>query len=287
MNRERLAVLLRRVGPREGKPFSVPAPSPQPRRKDYPTSALNLFTDRGSHEIGNGYTRQSYLDAFGVPAPDFDQSRPIQSWFDSTAKPNSTYVYNVLGRSHAGLAILEKRSMPGEHARTVNLAGTNAYPPYVIAPTSAYQDLGEWGHAPVNPVYLSTRDEAMLLMAEWGDLDLDCHDLEEQNYADFPIVYPADEERRIYYFTCDGAGDTGIIYVGVALADKNAEGVGHPGDWDLSQMASQGPMWEPEEDPEPEPIDPNNVIVMPLRDLKDNERLTAGTVVMVERTDLP
>jgi hypothetical protein len=288
MNRRlALVLLLRRSGPRDGKPFSIPAPSPQPHLKTYATSALNLFTDRGTPGIGWGYTRQSYFEAFGVYAPDFDSSRPVQSWFDSTAHPDQPYSYNVLGRSHAGLAILEKKTMPGAHARTVNLSGENDYPPYVIEDTNAYQDLGTWGHSPINPVYLSTEEEATALMEEWRtELDLECRDLKEQNDPKFPYVYPSEEKRRVWFFTCDGAGDTGIIYPGIALADKNAEGVGHPGEWDLSQMASQGPMWEPEPEGPSEPSDPNNVIVMPLRDLMDNERLTAGTVVMVERTDL-
>lgn len=285
MNHKRLRFLAARTG----KPLSVPSPLPQPRRRQYATSALNLFTGLGSPGLNGGYSRQSFLDAFGVDAPPFDPSRPTQSWFDSTAKPDGTYEYNVLGRNHLGLPTLEKKTMLGKDARVVNLTGGTEYPTYVVEPTNGYQDLGSWGHASINPVYLSTKEQAEELMKEWTDLGLNCHDLHEQNDPNFPYVWPDDEERRVWIFTCDGAGDTGWVYPGVALADKNAEGVGHPGEWDLSDMEAEGPKWLPDEDPPEQPADPNNVIVMPLRDLKDNERLilaSAGMTVMVERTYL-
>jgi hypothetical protein len=273
-------------------PWSVPAPIPQPNAPQYPVGVLNNFTELGSPGISesNGYTRDSYYAAYGTDAPPYDETRPIQTWFDSSANPNEQYEYNVLGKDRAGRPALEKKRMPGKDARSVNLYGSG-YPAYEIEPTDAYQVV-DGNKQPFNPIMLSTKEQANDLMAEWTALGLDCTDLIEAQNDQFPYVYPPDEDRRIWSFTCatssgELSAGLGIIYTGLEYNAKYQNGVGAPGHWDVSQVPTMGPQWIVEPIPPP-PSNPE-VIGMPLRDLYENEELilaSMGMTTMVKRTDV-
>jgi hypothetical protein len=77
-------------------------------------------------------TREEYLKSVGVPAPQFDPSRPVKSWFDpnAAASPRRTVVYdNALALASNGYPLSDEKGRPflepllmtREHAATVNI----------------------------------------------------------------------------------------------------------------------------------------------------------------------
>jgi hypothetical protein len=246
-------------------PVSAPVVPPQPNLPAYGFQELALF---------RSYTRESYRAAFGIEAPPWDPSRLKKTWFDSTADrsdPSNVSVYKFFGRDAAGNWAIRQLVVPAQEAATVNLPGTQVYPPYVVAPTQATR-----GGAPVNPIYLSLESEARALMAELGGQGL----IDEGNTSVFPIVYPAEEPRRAWNILFQGHAEN----AGALLFNRNAKGIGAPGHWDSS---SQTPVWMPAPAP-PSGLDDTRLPrEMPVRDLFANEKLQTGLMgVSVVRIDL-
>jgi hypothetical protein len=267
-------------------PISIPSPLPQPSTAQYAIQTLNNFTNAGCRAMNqNGaISRQSYIDAYGIAAPAYDDSRPVQTWFDSTADENRAYRYNVQGADSAGNPILVVKTMPGAHARTPNLPGSEEYPPYVIEDTDAYQATPD-GNLPINARYLCMEDDAKKIMETFGGHDL----LEYTPPSPFEITYPDNEPRRWWWFTLDGV-DPPVCYPALNIAEMYEFGVGAPGYWDLEPIKSgMEPVWISTYEPNDDPAPNAPVIAMPYRDLDRNEKLvyvSAGTAIMVERTDL-
>ena len=244
-------------------PTSQPVVPAQPDLECYGIQSLALFVS---------YTRQSYLAAFGVQAPAWDPTRPAKSWFDTTvdtSSPGNTATYNVVSAGASGWTIAPL-TIPAIEAASVNLPGAVTYPPYTIAPTDATS-----GGAVINPAYLSLEADARALMASLGGTDLN----QETGNAAFPIIYPADEPRRIWDFYVNGI----LCNAGQLLAQMNANGTGAPGKW---QITANGPAWVPT--PAPTGLnDPRPPRPMPVRNLLPNEMLQTGLMgVSVIRTDL-
>lgn len=245
-------------------PVSVPAAPPQPNTEYYGVAALALFQN---------YSRQSYLAAFGVQAPPYDPSRLIKMWFDSTADTSNSHnvsVYKIPGQDSNGNWSLQQMVIPASEAATVNLPGSVTYPVYSVGPTQATR-----GGATINPNYLSMESEAQALMAELGG----SHLVDEGTLPVFPVIYPANEPRRVWDFTVGGM----LYNAGTLLLARNANGAGAPGHWDLSGVVN----WVPDP-PAPEGLDDSRPPrAMPLRDLLANEKFNAGLMgVGIVRTDL-
>lgn len=245
-------------------PVSQPVTPPQPDLECYGIQELALFVS---------YTRDSYLAAFGIQALAWDPTRPTKTWFDTTvdmSNPANTATYNIVAANSSGVWGLMPLTISVTEASTVNLTGSVTYPAYTIAPTDATS-----GGAIINPAYLSLESDAQALMNALGGTNLP----EETGNAAFPIIYPADEPRRIWDFFVNGV----LCNAGQLLAQMNANGVGAPGSW---QITSSGPVWVP--NPAPTGLDSTTAPrPMPVRNLLPNEQLQTGLMgVSVIRTDL-
>ena len=245
---------------------SVPTAQPQPDQLTFPIDALALF---------HTYTRESYRAAFGVEPPPWNPSRVSKAWFDSTVSDSAggQVAYQAVGQDAAGTWRILPFSIPAAEAATVNLPGSITFPAYTIAPTSATR-----GGSPINPAYLALEPDAEWVMAALGGFGL----FDDGATAIFPNFYPPDEPRRSWAFLWKGRP----INVGQLLVQRNANGVGAPGQWDVS---SGSPVWVAK------PLSPSGLNdtrpaqPVPVRALFANEQLqpvAMGFGVQVLRTDL-
>jgi len=246
-------------------PVSVPVIPAQPNQELYTVQDLALF---------KAYSRESYRAAFGIEAAAYDPTRVLKSWFDSTvdvSDPGNVAVYRVVAQDPSGNGILQQMVMPSQEAATVNLSGVVQYSPYVVAPTLATR-----GGSLLNPIYLSLESDAQALMTQLGGSNLQQEDL-----PSFPATYPADEPRRQWYFLVQGQPNN----VGALLLNRNAQGVGAPGHWDVS---SGQPVWVSDPAGPTGEDDTRPPRQMPVRDLLPNEQLYTGLmgILGVVRTDL-
>ncbi len=246
-------------------PISQPIVPPQPDQVYYGVQELALFKT---------YTRDSYLAAFGVHAPAYDPSRVLKSWFDSTVDTSDSgnvAVYRVIAQDSSGNWGVRQLVMPAAEAATVNLPGAVFYPPYVVSPTKATR-----GGSGINAEYLSLESDAKQILAEIGGTGL----LDEGASAVFPVVYPADEPRRVWDVIFKGQP----LNVGLLLAAKYANGVGAPGRWDTSGSDA---VWV-SDPPAPTGVtDTRPPRPVPVRDLLPNEKIQVGLMgVGILRTDL-
>ena len=246
-------------------PISQPVIPPQPDQLYYGVSALALFQT---------FTRDTYLSTFGIQAPPYDPTRVIKSWFDSTvdtSNPSNVALYNVVAQDHNGNWGLQQLVMPAQEAATVNLTGATAYQPYVVAPTQATR-----GGSGINALYLSLQSDAQEIMTEVGGTSL----LDEGNSPVFPVIYPANEPRRMWDVVFKGEP----LNVGMLLSMKYANGVGAPGHWDTS---GGDPVWVPDPPPPTGVSDTRPPRPMPVRNLLPNEQFQTGLMgVGIIRTDL-
>lgn len=252
-------------------PVCVPQNPAQPDQAIYALTALETVPT---------FTRESYLAAFGVQAPDFDASLPPKYWFDSTAdtsNPANIALYDQVALSGLAASIVQMQ-MPASQAAAVNIPGLVTYPAYVIAPTDATVNA-----QPINPDVLSSYQDAVNLAASWGLGSAAVFD-GDPTIGPFLVTYPADESRRQWMILFNGTAQN----VGVCLEQMYAQGMGHPGSWVLSGAA---PVWTPSPDP-PDGItsgvpQPGTEVAVPVRALLENEEMisTLGGA-MVARTDL-
>ncbi|MBV8846582.1 MAG: hypothetical protein JO307_27570 [Bryobacterales bacterium] len=246
-------------------PVSQPVIPPQPNEEYYGTQALGLFQT---------FNRDTYLSTFGVQAPSYDPTRLIKSWFDSTvdaSNPSNIAVYKIVAQDQNGHWGLQQLVMPASEAATVNLPGTIVYPPYMIAPTQATR-----AGSGINALYLSLQSDAQEILTEIGGTSL----LDEGNSPVFPVIYPANEPRRVWDVVLDGEP----LNVGLLLNQKYEQGVGAPGHWDTSQGTA---VWVADPPPPTGTNDTRPPRPMPVRNLLPNEQLQTGLMgVGVVRTDL-
>ncbi len=243
-------------------PVSQPVIPPQPNQEVYGVQELALF---------KSYTRDTYRTAFGVEAPPWDPSRPKKTWFDSSVDGASMVTYRIVGMDQSGHWMLQPLAIATQEAGTVNLPGSVSYPPYVVAPTATTR-----AGSGINPIYLSLESEARALLATLGGDGL----LDEGVTPVFPVVYSPDEPRRLWALLFKGKP----VSVGALLLNRNANGVGSPGQWDTS---GSEPVWVPAPPASTGLNDVRPPRPMPVRDLLPNEKLQAGLMgVSVVRADL-
>lgn len=244
---------------------SLPSARPQPEADIYGVQELALF---------RSFTRESFRAAFGIDPPAWNPSRRIKTWFDSSivsVEADDVALYRVVARDAQGKWTLRQLVLPSSEAASVNLPGSISYPPYVPAPTRATR-----GGAPVNPEYLSLEADVRSLAAAIGGSAI----VDEGNSSVFPVIYPADEPRRMWAVMLgDRPWNAGLL-----TRTKNVKGVGAPGRWDLS---SGEPDWIPAPDGPTGEDDTRPPREMPCRELLPNERLEAGPMGLpqVVRTD--
>jgi hypothetical protein len=245
--------------------ISVPVTPAEPDLLAYGIQALALF---------GTYTRDSYLAAFGIQAPQWDPTRVIKSWFDSTqdtSVPTNVAVYNYAGPNAVNVYAIQQMVLPASEAATVNLPGAITYPAYVVALTDATR-----AGVQLNANYLSMQSDAQALMITLGGTQL----FDEGLGTAFPTVYPADEPRRLWAFVFNNLP----LNVGLLLLMQNANGVGAPGAWNTS---TGDPTWIPVPVPPTGLNDLRTPRPMPCRALLPNEEFQAGLMgVSIVRTDL-
>jgi hypothetical protein len=244
--------------------------SQQPDAAAYSLDQLALF---------NTYSRDSWRNregGDGSQAPPFDPSRKAKRWYDPEAAkkgPSELMSYKIQGGT--GSAHMVAITMTAGEAAKVNLMGVYTYPPYIVRPTGAN----------TNPYNLTTLEEANALNAELNKDVTPLPPVEENNYgsATFPLIYPPDENRRIYQISFKGLAG---FRVAALLQQKFAFGIGAPGHWDLSTSV---PHWEHENQIVGENMTPvPQEWGVPLRDLLANEVITTHTplgIPEVARTD--
>ena len=260
-------------------PVSVPVVPAQPNQAVYGLHALELFHDFSADPRVK--PRDAYVQAFGVPAPNWDPSWPAQYWFDSSvdvSKPDNMAVYESVQNQGAAASIVQVH-YPAARAAVVNIPGLNTYPAYVIAPTDA-----KLGGNPMNPELLSTREDALALAAVLG---IPPSKVVETSMG-LQVSYPPTEFRRMNAIMYGGTGGfTGIpMFAGELLKQQNAKGVGHSGSWNLTP---QGAVWTSTPDG-PDGItagQPTTIVPVPVRPLLENERIQGGLIgSSIVRTDL-
>ena len=236
-------------------PTSLAVVPPQPSVAVYGPDDLQLFVS---------YTRATYLTAFGVDAPTYNPTPDpaknftarSKSWWDSGAASkadafgNVTYSALAAMQPNPATPVYESLVMTLAEAMAVNIPGIHSYPPYVIQPTQTTS-----GGSVINPVYLSTSDQANAIMAAVSGTSLSM-----ESYS-----YPTNEPRRVYNFLFKGQ----LVNVGQCVQLMNAEGVGAPGTWNLmgafpawvTAVPSVLPMPNPSWDIPQRPLLPNEIIV--------------------------
>jgi hypothetical protein len=173
-------------------------------------------------------------------------------------------------------AVMQPLTLSAAEAAAVNLPGAVSYPAYVIAPTVATR-----GGPPVDPRWLSLQADAAALMVQLGGVNL-----VDGGVADtplLPVVYPANEPRRMWEFRLAGTP----LNAGLLLVAQNASGTGAPGHWNLASPGA--PVWVPTI--VPTGLDDSRPpVAMPLRGLMSNEELVPSPLGLggatIVRTDL-
>ena len=252
-------------------PVCIPQNPAQPDQAIYGLSALQTVPT---------FTRASYLAAFGVQAPDFDAAEPPKYWFDSradTSNPANLAIYEQVELSGLS-AQIEQMQLPAAQAASVNIPGLLVYPPYVIAPTAA-----TISGQPISPDVLSSYQDAVNLAASWGLGSSAVFD-GDPTVGPFFVLYPSSETRRQWMILFNGVSEN----AGICLAEMYAQGIGYPGNWDLTGAE---PVWTPALAPAdgitsgvPQP---GTEVPVPVRALLPNEEIIATLGgAMVARTDM-
>lgn len=241
------------------QPTSLPVIPAQPNQQFYDFTALELFQK---------FDRASYKAAFGVDAPNWDATKPLKRWFDTSATPGP---YKTV-QGHVGTVSIIPLDVL--NPAQVNLPGLIPYAPYVVAPTQATR-----GGATLNANYLCLPSDAQALMVEIGGTKVI-----QEDSTFFPVTYPANEPRRLCDIVCGGAA----LPAGLLLLQKNgANGIGAPGKW--IGVGTANPNWVSD------PLPPDGIhsgvataeVPVPVRDLLPNEKISANLAgAQIERTDL-
>jgi hypothetical protein len=196
---------------------------------------MTAITDR--YQFPLYLDRAAYKAASGVDAPPFNPLYPIKQWFD----PAGGTSFDVLNGSDTAPALVPL-AMPSAEASTVNLPGAASFPAYVIAPTSATQQLTIAGHVfpatAIDPSTLSTLDQANALAKVCGGTVVD-QDATPSQF--FVVVWSGETRRRFKIQFTSGPGTPAdpnrTSYVGQIIQSLNAKGVGAPYHWSASQLA--------------------------------------------------
>lgn len=255
--------------------ITVPTSQPQPNQAAYGLQLLNMLSTTD---------RASYKAETGIDADTMDPSLPPKTWQDLNAPTsgNYTYITYIDGGLSAGAPKLRTITIPGSYARALNMPGIHSYAPYVIAATNARTvgDIpGDMTNSPIVPLYLSMKDDAIELAGEWG-LNSDAVIDGSEIAGLFKTQYPADELRRLWLINFKGTD----VNAGQFLEEKNHQGVGAPGKWDVTSGVE--PNWISSVPTTPPVVGPPQPV--PMRQLMKNEAFNADIAGWeVVRTDLP
>lgn len=248
-------------------PISLPVvPAPPPGMPDFNTASLNLF---------QVFNRATYLQRYGVQAPNFDATRCEQSWFDSSQEnkaAGATVTYKVAVNGQ--LALSEMTILCSE-ASAPNLYGPNTYLPYAPDLTTTALDTEFPGSQfePINATMLCSYTDALTLSVSLNGPN-----------APPPIIGTPEsdvtwntETRRIYMVQLGAAldmnGNPAMGEAAALLAEMwTPNGVGAPGTWDTTTTPGV-PKWNPAPVPD---YFAKGVRLVPCRDLNQGETIVIG-----------
>lgn len=191
------------------------------------------------------YTVDSYKDEFGS-LPPFDSKLKTKRWITPVGLAVPYTFFDRTTRTF-------QKWTKGLETTRVNIPQPIIYGEYNIIPTRAiFSDpLG----TPVNPIMLSSLEEAIKLSDEIG-----LADPIENTFSSYPIIWN-DEKRRIWNIASFNAG--------LLLKRRYSHGFNRPGLWEFQDNGQ--PIWKPDPIPEIDITVPE--IPVPCRELRNNERL--------------
>ena len=252
-------------------PASLPVTPAQPDLPSYGIPALNLFQT---------WTRASYLAAFGIQAPPYDNTQPTRTWFDSSAQPGPYSVIQVSGTSATvgPLAVPKDVGLP-------NLPGAYQYVAWVNPATTVaqVQEPG-FGPTPFNnaAALCSLADAEAVLTALPAGASISEESLDAQ-------ILWGTETRRQYVLTVPGGARFNAAYLRAMMTQQITDpqgnvlgGVGAPGSFTISGNAAN---WTLAPDPG---LSAGPAMPVPCRALLSNERFEPGLLGaggMIVRTD--
>jgi hypothetical protein len=178
------------------------------------------------------YTRDSFLAAKGVQAPDHDPTKPDKLWAGTGTMPGDLGYYGP-APDFARIAL----KMTQAEFEGVNIPGFEKYPPWNPAPSGAWYSDGRGASngATVPAVRLADiRDAYALLLEIEKDTGLtgSLRDASNDN-PPFVILYSGGETRRVWVLTFGTQSEE----AGQLLALRNSQGAGFPGKWSVTPTA--------------------------------------------------
>lgn len=245
----------------------APLNLPQPNEKTYGVAQLYNY---------KVYNRATYETATGKQAPPFNPAKPVKTWFDLTTTAPTTD-FTVLDTVKL---VTLKLTLSKADVESVNLPGAYRYPTFIVRPTDCVTVVlnTPLPATSLNPMYLSTRQEAQDLADELGGV-VQLATEPGGLMTSSAVSCPDTETRNVWQITFNGNS----TFVGALLSKKYAFGIGHPGKWVKS--TEDAPSWVPEKLDTGE--NATNYMRVPIRPLLANEKLSATPFgVYVNRSDL-
>lgn len=238
------------------------------------------------------YDRDSYRATFGVQAPPFDASRPVKRWADHTPRADDeTVEYTIFDWSRREFT---KLHLTGRVAKTYNIPGPYQWPQYKPEPTPAVIAGPNGDAQPLNPLTLTTFEQAVELGREIArmtgfEFDAETGVIEPQFAPGSPFVLEwRGEKRRQYEIILKARGREVHHNAGLLLAEKYRNGVGRPGFWQVDAGNPDVLVWVTLYQPE-YPLPGSQEIPVPVEPLGENERLEitpfTAYVVRIEDDD--
>lgn len=222
------------------------------------------------------YDRESYWATFGVQAPPFDATRPVKRWADPTPRADDDIVeYTIFDWARREFT---KLRLTGRVAKTYNIPGPYHWPQYKPDPTPAVVAGPNGDTQPLNPLTLTTFEQARELGKEISRMT--GAEFDEKNGVIEPQFAPGSpfvlewrgEKRRQYEIILKVRGREVHHNAGLLLAEKHRNGVGRPGFWQLDPANPEVFTWVTLYQPEYPPPGAEEIPV-PVQPLGDNERL--------------
>lgn len=261
-------------------PGFLPTGKMPPQLPVYGTDELALFKrfNRGEFLAYTGVQAPPWASQGEVPrlieeghSPEMaERLTRIKRWADLTVAdqdPNGEYRYRY-PLATGGSVEWQEQIITNELACSINLPGKYDYAKWVPAATLATYE-GQ-GITPVvlNPMLLSTEEQAAEIATELG---LTYVEQVADEKGQFFYVYPPDETRRVFGIVLPNGNRT---LAGFLLRDKYRSGVGAPGHWVTGDEGY--PVWVADLPTDLGEYDTRPEIPMPCRDLWPQEQIKVG-----------
>jgi hypothetical protein len=204
-----------------------------------------IMGDTGTNLFPNFLNRDQLRAATSTEAPIADPTYPAKTWADPNppeADADGNVTYNRLPLPGEADTLIPFK-LPQKWAGVYNLTNVPQFPSWTPAPTDAYISGPNMPQSPLNPMLLSTMQQAIAMLTSLGIQGQISEQTAPEGAGGASYVYPTDQTRKIYVITPTGWPNALPINVGLLMNEQNGSGVGAPGVWDMSNPAS--PAWRP------------------------------------------